>query len=230
VPFSPSLKNFEGPLELLLLLIQKDELDIKSLTLREVIDQFSEHVQKEVTLDQHAENLARTATLLLWKSQKLLPGEEPELEEEGDRMEIFQKLIEYCRFKEVARLLSSKEEQQQKVFYRPQIEIQKEKGLGVGSITLGELSSLLKDVLKRVPNKAELSTEPDPWEVSTFIERLYSQASGQLIPFFDFFENSSCKEEAIVTFLAMLELMKQHKLSIIIDSNPPMVQWHLSTC
>jgi segregation and condensation protein A len=228
VPFSPSLTNFEGPLELLLLLIQKDEVDIKSLAMRELIEQFSQHIQEELTLDQHAENLARAATLLLWKSQKLLPQEEGVIEEEeGERLEIFQKLIEYCRFKEVARLLSTREDEEQKVYYRPYQEIAIEKGPGVDEVTLQELSSLLQDVLKRAPAKSPLQPQEDPWQVSTFIERLLNRASQNNTPFFSLFDEVSCKEEAIVTFLALLELMKQSKLTILMDSKTPMIQWHL---
>ena len=118
-----SLSNFEGPLDLLLYLIQREEIDVYDIPLHEVTSQFLSELNAATgRLDRGAEFLGSTSFLLLLKSERLLPVlEKSEREDENTTLTLLKDLIEYCSFKEMAKRLSLVEEKASGHFLRGKI-------------------------------------------------------------------------------------------------------------
>ncbi len=203
-----SLDRFEGPLDLLIYLIQKEEIDVCDIALTEVTKQFAEQGLDHI--DEKAETLALAASLLLIKSKSLLPNhDELPAQDVDQRTRLIEQLIEYCRFKEAAKELTERERSQLRFFPRnaPDVATQKESGLD--ELSLEALSDKLRDVLKKVTSQKG-TLEDDTWHVAPKI--LWLKTLLQSKPHFQFehlFEDASCKQEVIVIFLALLEVMKE---------------------
>ncbi|MCH9609221.1 MAG: Segregation and condensation protein A [Chlamydiales bacterium] len=208
-----SLSQFKGPLDLLIYLIQKEEIDVLEIPIHELTIQF---VEKELEqIDLRADTLSLAASLLLMKSRKLLPEESGEAEDEvNDRMEMIEQLIEYCRLKEAAKSLSQREESQSRLFPRNPPDHPKVVGSGLEDVTLEHLASQLSGIMEKVA-KREGTLEDDAWHVSPKIEWLCKRIEREKeIDFETLFYELSCRSEIIVTFLALLELMKGGKIHI----------------
>jgi segregation and condensation protein A len=218
-PASISLHNFEGPVEFLLYLIQKSEIAICDVSLHAILSQYLEQqLKRGVSLDGGAEFLGTVSSLILLKSRSLLPQREQgeQLPEEVDpRFEIIHQLMDYCRFKEAGRLLAEREEKQAVFFERGMDQIPfPRKMLGIEHLTLQDLASLFQHVLiKATPHKGTIHEEV--WQVGDKIasirELLFQR---KRIAFFELFSIELCREELIVIFLALLELMKLGTLSV----------------
>ncbi len=206
-----SLDQFEGPLDLLIYLIQKQEVNVCDLALKKVAQQFPQ----EDGIDVCAEVLALAATLLLMKSQKLIPGEEIEMDEAiSDRMEMLQQLIEYSRLKEAAKSLSIREEGQKVFFPRQAPPMETSRSLGLEEVSLDDLTARLQEVMARAAKQKKM-VEDDQWHVAPKIEWLRELiASGELIAFEEIFSEKRCREELTVIFLALLELMKEGAIQV----------------
>lgn len=219
------LDNFEGPLDLLWHLINRQEIDIYEISLRRITAQFLEKSQQALVkgLDNGAEFIALAASLLWYKSKTLLPKHEqqPEellAEEEYDpRFEVIHQLLDYCRFKQAAKGLTERE-QQQAAFYPRGIEsgIAK-KNLGIAHLSLDDLAALFKEILaKSMPHKGVIHEEI--WKVSDKIAALRDLLEEQKsILFENVFTFDKSREELIVTFLALLELMKAGFIRVVTD-------------
>lgn len=207
-----SLANFEGQLDILICLIQKEEIEIQDIFIQEMIQQFLLHFeQQDQKLDIGAEFIGSAAYLLWLKSKNLLPDDQQIPEEEpieDPRFEIIHHLIDYCRFKQAAKELSSRQEKQQSCYFRG-IEIPKwKKPLGIDHVSLEELSLLFKEMSsKAIQNKPQIQDEN--WRVSDKIKAirilLHERSS---FPFINLFHSQQSRAEMIVLFLAVLELMK----------------------
>lgn len=217
-----SLNNFEGPLDLLWHLIQKNEIDIHQIFLKEVTTQYINQLKDSSNhnIDDGAEFIGTVGSLLLMKSKMLIPKheqQEPTLgEDELDpRFEIIHKLIDYCRFKDIARLLAERELKQAGIYTRG-VESLKEpqKGLGIEHLSLNDLATLFQEVLvKAVSHKGVIHGEA--WSVSDKIKLIRKLFAGhQKIGFSVLFSVEYCREELIVSFLAVLELMKLGEILI----------------
>lgn len=215
-----SLDNFEGPLDFLIQLIQKEELNIHHIRIQEITRQFLQKLQEwqQQRVDVGAEWVGTTAYLVWLKSKYLLPQQEKDLaheEEIGFRLELIDHLLDYCQFKEMAKTLSLRQEQQESCFFRgiPENQLQA-KTIGIHHITLEELSSLFSELIKKAsPTIPQIHEEP--WKVSDKIDWIRSifaeKSSENLENFFSIFHS---KLELIVIFLAILELMKIGEIEI----------------
>lgn len=215
-----SLDNFEGPLELLLYLIQKEEVDIFEVPLKEITAQFADAVPEMERLDEGAETLSIASLLLVLKSRKLLPTENnsPPVEEEG-RLALIEQLLAHHRFRQTAETLSRKEEQARAHFLRLPPPLPKKTREGLEEVTLSELAVIFSDLLRRIP-KPPSNLNPEEWQVAHFIDWLNLQIQERSqIPFNELFSENKCREELIVLFLALLELMKMQTLHIIKQDN-----------
>ncbi len=219
---SPSfaLDNFEGSLELLLYLIQKEEVDVCDVAIQELTKQLIQTLEQSA-VETNAELMGLAATLLLIKSQKLLPGEEALTDEaiEDPRIEMIEKLIEYCRFRDAAQKLSSREEEQKVYFPRAAPPFRKDLGPGLEEVELEDLKAILKDVIQRAEKKPGF-IQDEEWHVAPkihwFQETLKTR---QRIAFEEIFSEEKCRGELIVSFLALLELMKLQELKIVRENN-----------
>jgi segregation and condensation protein A len=220
-----ALDNFEGPLDFLLHLIQKNEIDIYDVSIKRITDQYLTklHEFTEFNVDNGAEFIGAAASLLLLKSKSLLPKHEQQMETPEDtepdpRFEIIHQLIEYCRFKDLAKTLSEREAGQGAFFGRGVDSPEPKKFLGIEHLSISDLASLFQHVLSKAsPNRGNI--HEDEWRVSDKIA--YIKGLGNeihKIPFVILFTAEQCKEELIVTFLAILELMKMGDVCIIRES------------
>lgn len=211
-----SLDNFEGTLELLLYLIQKQEVDVCDVTIQQLTQQLIDAAD-ERSVEVTAELMGLAATILLIKSQKLLPDEEVEGGEpiEDPRIEMIEKLIEYCRFKDTAKTLLVREQEQKIYFPRAAPTFRKELGDGLEEVGLESLQQIMSDLLKRAEKQTQ--TIPDEeWHISPKISWLKEMTqNGTKLPFNEVFGEGKCRGELIVSFLALLELMKLEEARVV---------------
>ena len=230
---SVKLQAFEGPLDLLLHLIEKNKVDIYDIPIVEITAQYLEYIKAMETQDMNvmSEFLVMAATLLDIKCKMLLPKEiNEEGEEEDPRAELVQKLLEYKMYKymsyelkdrqvDAARTLFREKNLPKEVAdYRPPVDL---KAL-LGDADLAKLQSLFKMVMKRQEDKIDPvrssfgNIEKD--EVDMDAKTTYVEGFIRLHKTFSFrqlLEKQKSKMEIIVTFLVILEMMKMGKISIV---------------
>lgn len=210
------LEIFEGPLDLLLHLIRKHELDIYDIPVGLITQQYLEYLDlmKSLDIEIAGEFLVMASTLTYIKSRMLLPPpDNPEDEEFGvdPRAELIQRLLEYKRFKDAAQSLEQKEELWSQVFSRPAEaapDLPPDDEPLLFDFHLFDLLAALKDVMARVPDQSfEITAESVSIteKISHILARLESSDS---VVFADLFEGNTTKLQMIATFLALLELMR----------------------
>lgn len=224
------LQAFEGPLDLLLHLIEKAEVDIYDIPIAEITDQYLQYISMmEIhDLEVSSEFLVMAATLLEIKSKMLLP--KPKKEENGadsidPREELIQKLIEYKKYKEASLELKDKLGIYEKVFYKPPepIEDYISDVTSISNVSLDMLYISFKNILLKNESKKRNNFKEIYREVVTVDDkiRLINKllASKPSFYFDDLFLNCCNKYETIVTFLAVLELIKRRSLLIEQERN-----------
>ncbi len=224
------LPTFEGPLDLLLHLIDKAEVDITEIPISEITDQYMEYVKlmEELELEVASEFLVMAATLLAIKSKMLLPKPPPvdigiDYEESGEDSleELVHKLIEYRKYKAVAEQLREKELEQSLVFTREPHDlapyaVHVEKTSPVEGIGTFDLLLAFRKALRREANRNtvakirrdEVSVKDRIRDVLTLLRE-----QGGRVLFSRLFNESSSRDEFVVSFLAVLELMKMKKIT-----------------
>ena len=211
---------FEGPLDLLLYLVKKQEVDIYEVNLTQLATRFLEYIEviRELDLEIAGEFLVMAATLVYIKSRELLPVEQQAVVEEEDdgndpRWELIRKLVEYKKFKDAAAGLQAHEARQEHVYGRipPKMEFEETAVPQKPDVSIFDLIGAVSVILKRIQQQKAGSTEiyEDKWSVSEKIElvRQLILDHGK-VKFFDLFINSTSRVEVVVTFLAVLELIR----------------------
>lgn len=215
--YKVKLEVFEGPLDLLLYLIKKDELDIYDIPIELITRQYMEYLNlmQMLDFDIAGEFLVMAATLMMIKSRMLLPPEErPELEpeEEDPRWELIRQLIEYKKFKDAATNLQTMEAQASNMFLRQAEGLSAEvkpAGVSLSDVTIFDLIAAFNETLKRLPLdevgeiKAERFTVADG--IEAILQRLRAE---EQVMFTSLFQPLSTRHEIIYTFLALLELIR----------------------
>lgn len=206
------LEIFQGPLDLLLHLIRKNEVDIFDIPIATIADQYLEYLDmmKALNINVAGDFLVMASTLLHIKSRLLLPNLEED-EEEDPRVEITRPLLEYLRLKEMAGELLERELLDRDVFARrlsPEYTVQLESEEPLLDVNLFQLMDAFKRILdERLPG-VPLRVEFEKWSLkdktSYILERLKNEGS---IYFRDLFTEDKTISEFIVTFLALLELV-----------------------
>jgi segregation and condensation protein A len=209
---------FEGPLDLLLYLIKREEVDIYEVNLTKLATQFIEYIDTMRLLDLEVagEFLVMAATLMFIKSRELLPVDQQvqvEWEEEGEdpRWELIRQLVEYKKFKDAASQLALLEARQEDVFPRAPVKPQFDTEAPVRSeASLFDLVNAVSSVLQRFNQRPEQrDIFEDKWSVSEKIELLMRTISDQAsLRFSALFEGAANRSEVVVTFLALLELIR----------------------
>ena len=217
---------FEGPLDLLLYLIKKEEVDIYAVNLTKLATQFMEYVElmRQFDLEVAGEFLVMASTLMFIKSRELLPvekqvvveGEEEEIED--PRWELIRQLVEYKKFKDAAAQLQLLEARQENVYPRLPVKIDFEAAPVTAKSEAGifELLHAVGNILKRYANKQAAIREiyEDQWSVSEkieFIRRLLAERESIL--FSELFDAAAQRAEIICIFLALLELIRLKQLA-----------------
>jgi segregation and condensation protein A len=210
------LENFEGPLDLLLHLIKKNEMDINDIPMAAITSQYLTilDAMKTLNLDVAGEFLLMAATLLHIKSKLLLPKiveEELEEEEEDPRAELVRRLLEYQKYKDVSQTLDSQPQLGRDIFARiaPEPEVLEEAEAGFVAVGLFDLVEALQEVLKESPDQHVHEIDMEQLSVTDRINAILSSLQGkESVAFVDLFSDGIKRNEVIVTFLALLELVK----------------------
>ena len=247
--FDIKLETFEGPLDLLLHLIKSAKVDIYDIPIAEITDQYIAYIDDahEINLDNASEFLIMAATLLEIKSRMLLPKQkqENEDEEEDPRKELVEKLVEYKKYKEFAKQLKSIEENNVIYFKEPElIDDIKTNEFDFKNVTVEGLMFAFKKVLSSYKNKFNKNSEIpkninyDEYKIEDKINYITDILENEKnIKFSSFFENCESKMELIVTFLAVLELVKLKYIAayqkdnfdeIIIEKQEKDASWKIS--
>jgi segregation and condensation protein A len=215
--YTVKLELFEGPLDLLLHLIKKNEMSITDIPIATITDQYLAYMEllEEMNLDVAGEFLVMAATLMYIKSRLLLPEpESPEDEEDEDpRAELVQQLLEYQRFRDAAFELGRREVLTRDVFARPPGEPPADV---VGEVTyrdvsLGELLDALRAVLRRLAVRTVHEVQPEGLSIRDCITPILAQlreSAEKQVRFEALFPEDCTRHRLIVTFLALLELMR----------------------
>ncbi|MGP8200202.1 MAG: segregation and condensation protein A [Limisphaerales bacterium] len=214
---------FEGPLDLLLYLIKKEEVDIYEVNLTRLATQFIEYidVMRLLDLDIAGEFLVMASTLMYIKSRELLPrdlqAENPgEDDGEDPRWELIRQLVAYKKFKDAAVLLQAREIEQENTF--PRLPVRPETPAPPpapkAEASIFDLINAVNEVLKRVSQREDFrEIFEDKWTVSEKIESLLKQAAEKSpLNFFDLFSAATSRSEVVCTFLALLELVRLKQL------------------
>ena len=213
--FTLRLPAFEGPLDLLLHLIERQELDVTEVSLLTVTEQYLAHLRagEQVNLSALADFVAVGARLLLLKSRALLPrdeSDEPEDAEDGDAAGLVAALHEYRRYRRAAEHLHALEEEHRTGYRREAAAPETQLPSGLDRTTLDALVELFRDVLGRLPEQpqaAEVEREPVRLadRVASLVETLEREGR---VPFRGLVERATTRLEVIIDFLAVLELIK----------------------
>lgn len=219
------LDIFEGPLDLLLYLIKKDEVDIYDISIERVTKQYLEYINtfKMLNIDLASEFIVMAANLMYIKSRTLLPKQEqpPEedIEEDDPRWELIRQLIEYKKFKDAAGFLTQKAIEQEDYFAHvpEKPENLHDELAPLPDANIFDLIRAFQSVLKRFEESNDLGDIiDDRFTVSDKIASLLDNTKpGERKKFLSLFDDATTKAEVIVTFLAVLELMKMNQFKVI---------------
>jgi len=220
--YKVKLEVFEGPLDLLLYLIKQDEIDIYDISLERITSQYLEYLQafKELNIELAGEFIVMAANLIYLKSRSLLPVDQQppaeDAEEDDPRWDLIRQLIEYKKFKEAAAELHQRELEQERIFAREGAPPLQEP-LRLGDVGIFQLINAFQTVIKRVEarqNVQEIFSEV--YSVSEKIDTILQRvAAGTPIRFSDLFGAVVSRVEVVVTFLALLELIRLKQVRAI---------------
>lgn len=212
---------FEGPLELLLHLIKKNEVNVYDIPIALITQQYLEtlDLMKSLNLSIAGEFLVMAATLIHIKSKTLLPPSETEEEEEGDpREELVARLLEYQKFKDAAERFEERENLWREIFRRePSLspELLPEE-VPLVDLSLYSLLDALKGVLARIPDKRVLQVTIDELTVKDRMQFVIDQMEPVESSLFDdLFKEVKTRHAVVVTFLALLELIRLGLLRVV---------------
>ncbi|MBF0493884.1 MAG: segregation/condensation protein A [Candidatus Omnitrophica bacterium] len=222
--YKVKLHFFEGPLDLLLFLIDKERIDIYDIPINKITEQYLTYLEMMNLLDLEVagEFLVMAATLIHIKSKMLLPAEVvPEEAAEGDpREELVKRLLEYKRYKEAAGDLLTMKENRSGYFLRQGSDEPQKKYIvddkEYFEASLFDLITAFKKVLTDAPKDAFHQVLKDRFTVSEKIHIIYHRLREQNVIFFSaLFSETKTKDEIIATFLAVLELLKMREIIVV---------------
>jgi segregation and condensation protein A len=214
---------FEGPLDLLLYLIRKEEVDIYEVNLTKLATEFIRYidVMRLLDLEIAGEFLVMASTLMHIKSRELLPKDQQvetgdEEETEDPRWELIRQLVEYKKFKDAAAQLQAREIEQENTFPRLPIkpDFSAPETTPKPEASLFDLINAVSAILKRVGQRDDMrEIFEDKWSVSEKIEVLVKLvAEKTAVKFSDLFSGATNRSEVVCTFLALLELIRMRQL------------------
>jgi len=222
--YKVKLDTFEGPLDLLLHLVNEMEIDIYDIPVAEITEQYMAYIRamQEIDLNIASEYLVMAATLITIKSATLLPKKEISMEEEvyeeDLREELIQRLIEYRKYKEAADILKEKELEENQIYTRPQIQFDEQvlnAHVVKGEVSIYNMLQALHHLLERkewnkplqtTVNRVDISIEDRMKEIMKLVYRMDKE-----IPFDQLFPYPN-RSHIVTTFLAVLQLLKDNHI------------------
>ena|SRR5207248_64357 len=213
--YKVKLEVFEGPLDLLLYLIKQDEIDIYDISIERITRQYLEYLQafKELNIEIAGEFIVMAANLIYLKSSSLLPVDqqppEEDAQEDDPRWDLIRQLIEYKKFKEAAAELHQRELERERIFARGG-PLPLQDSLRLGEVGIFQLINAFQTVIKRVEAREDVQEIfGERFSVSEKIDAILQRvAVGAPIRFSDLFGAVVSRVEVVVTFLALLELIR----------------------
>jgi segregation and condensation protein A len=222
------LEVFEGPLDLLLYLIKKDEVEIYDIPIGRITDQYMEYLKLMKVLDLNiaGDFIVMSATLMLIKSRMLLPVESrPEMEEEDEedpRWDLVRQLVEYKKFKDAADHLEDLEVYQENVFGRESehVDLGAPPDIDMRDASIFDLISALNDALGRVEEEDIQEIFAEEHTVSQKITYIVENLKiAKRLSITDLFTGMRSRQEIVCTFLAVLELIKLNRIAAVQDDH-----------
>ena len=219
------LDLFEGPLDLLLHLISKAKIKIEDVSITEITEQYLDYLDKmkEFDVEIASDFLVMAATLLHIKSRALIPKSKDEEQEEPDpEQDLIRRLTEYKKYKEASEKLRERENIYSSVYYKLPEELVDKKEKALSSIIEGDAQDLLSAFMKLMAQKKFLKTERKVYPIRrqpiTVSERIHQIKELLCITsecsFFQLFEESYHRSDVVITFLALLEMLKSNQICI----------------
>ncbi len=224
-PLNVRLERYEGPLDLLLDLIRKQQIDIWDIPIAQITQQYLDYLQQAAELDIElgAEFILMAATLIHIKSRMLLPRD-PELarmegEPEDPRRELVERLLEHERFKNAAEMLQQKRLIEENIWSNPKVRAfldGEDPGLAV---TVYDLVAAFQAVLERARNKPSFQVNHEPVTLADMLEflkaELLNRPKGEVLPARELFERQRSLRAMICLFLAILELVRLQAIALV---------------
>ncbi|MDD7793881.1 segregation/condensation protein A [Clostridium sp. 'White wine YQ'] len=225
------IADFEGPFDLLLHLIRKNKMDIYDIKIFEITNQYLEHLQsmKEMDLEITSEFIVIAATLIEIKSKMLLPKAKDENDDDQDpKLSLVEKLVQYRKFKAAAEYLREKSLYTGIVFSKkPEIIPEEKSDVSnediLKNVTMLSLYKIYNELMERVRNRRNdvsdsnmsKTVQLDRYRMEDkMIDLTNYILEGKTYSFDDLISSSECKMETVVTFLALLELIKEKVINV----------------
>ncbi|MGM0588027.1 MAG: segregation and condensation protein A [Bacteroidota bacterium] len=228
------LQNFEGPLDLLLFFIKRDELEIYDIPIAYITEQFLEfmHLMEELDLDLASEFIHMASMLMSIKAKMMLPrleddDEDDFISEEDPRYELVQRLLEYKRYKEMAGKMEDIDEESRKSYYRGYLDNDEvdpqPTGEALKDVTMFDLMAAYKKVLadikrQNVVHRVEKVNTTVEEQTEYIFDTLHKRGRTSFKAICMELRNRTL---VVVTFLAMLEMVKEHQIDLFIEDNEP---------
>lgn len=222
--YKVKLEIFEGPLDLLLYLIKQDEVDIYEISLERITSQYLEYLQafKELNIDIAGEFIVMAATLIYLKSRSLLPldqqAPDEDQAEDDPRWDLIRQLIEYKKFKEAALQLQVLAFEKEQMFARAGSDLGQAAlaPLPLGEVGIFQLINAFRTVIKRIEAREDLrEIFGEHFTVSEKIDSILQRVvNGGAVKFSDLFGEAASRVEIVVTFLALLELIRLKQVRV----------------
>lgn len=227
--FSFKLEVFEGPLDLLMHLIQKSKLNIYDIPIAVITEQYLEFLESMQVMDLEisSEFLVMAANLLYIKSKMLLPKHNEEKEEEDPRQDLVDRLLEYKKYKEISKFLINRENKAKFIYYKnpenitPIIDTSNLLNMSISDLIKAFNKVLKKKNRKEPPSKLLFEGIVGREKVSVRVkakEVLKLLLNGNKMKFIDIFNDLNSRAEVVACFLAVLELIKLNKIIIEMES------------
>jgi len=236
--YEVKLDVFEGPLDLLLHLIRRLEVDIYDIPMAELTQQYLDHIEamRILELDELSEYLVLAATLIEIKSKTLLPTHDSEeviddWQEEDPRETLVERLLQYEKYKKAAKKLEEKAEERSEHYSKlPAPVEEREEAFDDTPLNVFDLIYAFQKMLDRKKLKEPMTATIERVEYSveekmTFVQDMLQSATSPV--YFDDLFDSEHIEEIVVTFLAILELAKHQQITLLQEENfgPLLLEW-----
>src|SRR6201982_1034564 len=223
-PYKINIPLYEGPLDLLLDLIKKQEMNIHDIQIAKITSQYLDYLHKleELNVDVSADFIYLAATLIYIKSKMLLPPDplaSPEEQSADPRADLVQRLVEHEKYKNAAQLLYQKQQVEENVWSKPDKSLYQDEGTeGELVVSLVDLVKVFQQVLERKKEVSRIELQHEQFTVAQMIAQLRGRiiaSEDSSVNLVRFFEACPSRHAMIVAFLAVLEMVKLQAVSIV---------------
>src|SRR6201984_3481211 len=223
-PYKINIPMYEGPLDLLLDLIKKQEMSIHDIQISKITSQYLDYLHKleELNVDVSSEFIYMAASLIYIKSKMLLPPDplgSPEEQTTDPREELVQRLLEHEKFKNAAQLLYQKQQIEENVWSKPDKSLYNDEGTaGELVVSLVDLVKVFQQVLERKKEVSRIELRHEEFTVTQMVAALRAQilaSAESSVNLIQFFEACPSRHAMIVAFLAVLEMVKLQAVALV---------------